>query len=349
MILIVRHQFLLYNGLLENRKIQAIMMRKRQFHKKPFPEKYVLFMTIVLAFFTYPATANGQSLAPADVILGVGDRIIVRIAVEPKYSGEYTIDERGKFYLPILDEGLDFGAFEVAGLTTKQLTELLKDRLSEFYAQGEIAVELVSLGVRPGQAVSVFGMVITSGSFRYFEGMKFLDLMLKTGNFTDDADLTKIALYRDNEPIRYIDIRGLVNGTDLTNNIALRPGDYLIVPKQIPSMKMKVIVLGRVGSPGTTFVPEGTQLLDLIARVGGTQGRAAISKTYIIRVVDGNPIAIHADLKALLSRMDLKENIEIKDGDIVFVPESSKIDISKIISNLVQLDILRNLTTDDSE
>ncbi len=323
-------------------------MKKTQFHKKHFLKNLIFMMLIAFSVAIFSSLADGQTTTPLDVTLGAGDRIAIRVSVEPKYTGEYTIDERGKFYFPILDEGLDFGAFSVAGMTTKQVADMLKERLNEFYAEGDITVDLVSLGVRPGQAVSVFGMVTTSGSYRYFEGMKFLDLMLKIGNFTEDADLTRIALYRGNEPIRYLDVRGLVSGTDLTNNIELKPGDYLIVPKQIPSTKIKVIVLGRVSSPGTIFVPEGTQLLDLIARVGGTQGRAAISNTYIIRVVDGKPIAIHADLKALLARMELKENIELKDGDIVFVPETSKVDIGKLINNLVQLDILRNLATEDN-
>jgi protein involved in polysaccharide export with SLBB domain len=288
-------------------------------------------------------TAPAAQPIAGTVALGVGDRIMVRVAIEPKLTGEYTVDERGKFYFPIIDEGLDFGAFDVAGMTTDQATEMIRQRLSQYYADSDITLELVSLGVRPGQAVSVFGYVQTPGTFRYFEGMRLLDLLLRTGTFDEDANISRIALYRANKQIEYIDVRDVVSGTDLANNIEIMPGDYFIVPKKEPLMKMKVIVLGSVGQPGTIFVPEGIQLLDLIARAGGTSGKAALGKTYIIRIVDGQPVIIHSDLKALIDRAELKENVVVKDGDIVFIPASSRVSISQIMNSLLQLNLVRSV------
>ncbi len=277
------------------------------------------------------------------IVLGIGDMLMVRIAIEPKLTGEYSIDDQGKFYFPIIDEGLDFGAFEAAGKTIDQLTNMIKQRVSEYYADGDITVQLVSLGIRPGQSVSVFGHVGVPGSFRYFEGMRMLDLMLKLGSFGDGADLKNIALYRIGQPVQYIDVRGIVDGKDLSNNIEMRPGDYLIVSKPEPEMKMKITAYGSVNIPGTTYVPEGTQLLDLIARVGGPAQKAALGKTYVIRIVDGKPIVIHADLKALIDRVDLKENVVLKNNDIVYVPASSKFNIGQIVTALIQWSMIEDV------
>jgi len=298
------------------------------------------------AYTTSVYGAEAQSSVSNKIVLGAGDKISVRIPIEPKYTGEYLIDERGKFFLPIVDEGLDFGAFSVAGLTPEQAAELIKQKIGEYYADNSVTVELVSLGIRPGQSVSVFGSVSMPGSFRYFEGMRFLDLLLKMGSFLDDADVSRVALYRGNEAIRYLDVRGLINGTDFSSNIEVQPGDYYIIAKQIPATKIRVVVLGSVIDPGTVYVPEGTQLLDLIARVKGPAIKAAIGKTYIIRVVEGQAVVIHADLKALIDLQDLRENVVIKDGDIVFVPENSRVRISSIINSLLQLNVVDSVFGD---
>lgn len=299
----------------------------------------ILSMCAVLQAFQ----AAAEETEEQKFLLGPGDRIVVRIPIEPALSGEYTIDERGKFYLPILDEGLDLGAFNVQGMTTVQVALMVKERIDQYYADSEVTVELVSRGVRPGEAVSVFGLIGSAGTYRYFEGMRMLDLLIKCGGLSDSANVRRVALYRKEDPVRYIDLTGLLDGTDLSNNIEVQAGDYIIVPRQEPAMKMKVIVLGKVGSPGTVYVPEGTQILDLIGHVGGTVGRAALGRTYIIRVVDGKPVIIESDLKALITRVDLKQNVAIKDGDIVFVPETSRIDINQIINDLMRLELIRTI------
>ena len=108
-------------------------------------------------------------------------------------------------------------------------------------------------------------------------------------------------------------------------------------------MQIKVIVLGKVSSPGTVYLPEGSQVLDVIAQAGGTAGRAAVGNTYIIRVVESKPVVIRSDLKALINRAELKENVEVKDGDIVFVPETSRIDIRSILGDLAKLNLLKTV------
>jgi protein involved in polysaccharide export with SLBB domain len=276
--------------------------------------------------------------------LGPGDKINVRIPIEPALSGEYELDERGKFFLPILNEGgVDLGPFYVQGMTADEAEKLIEDRLGEYYADSKVTVELSSRGVRPGQSVSVFGVVEQPGTYRYFDGMRLLDLLIKCNRIGVEADLGRLALYRKDQPAQFIDARGVVDGTDMTGNVELLPGDYIIVPSQQTTMKMKIVVLGKVVTPGTVLIPEGSQILDLIGYVGGTTGRAAVARIYVIRAVDGKPIVVECDLKALLSRADLKQNIEIKNGDIVFVPETSRVDIKQIINDLVQLGLVKSV------
>ncbi|OQA88066.1 MAG: Polysaccharide biosynthesis/export protein [bacterium ADurb.Bin236] len=275
--------------------------------------------------------------------IGQGDRLLVRVPTEPAMSGEYTIDETGRFFFPILEHGLDLGGFKVDGLTLEKAEELVISRMSKYYESPVVNMEFVAYGVRPGFAVSIFGAVTEQYAHRFFDGMKLMDALIKSRPLPD-ADLSKLALFRGTEPVRYIDIRLMMEGKDLSSNILMQAGDMIIVPYTQPAMKMRVIVLGKVTSPGTVFVPEGTQILDLLGRAGGTVGRAAIGNTYVIRVVDGEPVIINSDVKSLMKFGDLKENIVLKDGDVVFVPETSRVDIAKVIQNLSLLNLIKSTT-----
>ncbi|HOX27993.1 MAG TPA: SLBB domain-containing protein [bacterium] len=309
-------------------------------------EKYRIFSIATIAFISLIISfsrcgAQTAESAAKNVKVGLGDRIAVRIPIEPQFSGEFTIDEQGKFYLPITKEGLDLGPFKVLGMTLDEISSLIKDRMSKYYNDSQVEVSFVSLGARPGQTVAVFGALNVSGQYRYYESMTLLDLLLTTNGFNENADITRAALYRKDSAVKYLDLRGIIDGTDMKNNIELQPGDYLIVPRIAAFKKIKVVLLGKVARPGTMVVPEGTQILDLLAQAGGAFGRAAVGNTYIIRRVNGEAIVIRSDIKALINKADLKENIMIEDNDIVFVPETSRMDLSKVISDLSQLDVLR--------
>lgn len=212
--------------------------------------------------------------------IGQGDRLMIRMPSEPAISGEYTVDETGRFFFPITEHGLDLGAIPVEGLTLDKAEELVIRLMSKYYESPEVNIEFVAYGVRPGYAVSIFGAVLDQNSHRYFEGMKLLDALIKSRPLPD-ADISKLALFRGDEPVKYLDIRKIMDGTDMSANIPMQAGDTLIVPYTQPVLKMKIIVLGKVMNPGTMFVPEGTQILDLLGRAGGTVGRAEIGRAHV--------------------------------------------------------------------
>ncbi|MEW6202832.1 MAG: polysaccharide biosynthesis/export family protein [bacterium] len=271
-----------------------------------------------------------------------GDKIQVRIPAEVQLSGEYEVMPNGKFYFPVL-EGFDPGSVQVEGLTVSEVEEKIRNMLVKYYADPTVTVEVMQAGVMLATMVSIYSPGGASGNFHYQEGMRLLDLLIMAGSFSSEANLHKVALFRGDD-VTYYDISDLVQGRDLTNNIPLKEGDYFIIPSIVEYTKMRVIVLGQVASPGTHFLAEGSQALDAIAVAGGTVGRAAVGKTYIIRVEDGKPVTIPVDIKALITRADIVENQKLRNGDVVFVPETSRVDIRRIMSDLINLNILKNLS-----
>jgi len=86
----------------------------------------------------------------------------------------------------------------------------------------------------------------------------------------------------------------------------------------------QVSVLGSVNKPGKydMFPEKETTVLDAIAMAGGFSNVAGINGTRVVRTEDGEEKVIPVRVTDI-TKKGLKENdISLKPGDIVFVPES---------------------------
>lgn len=286
---------------------------------------------------------------PADLQMMPGDALFIRIPAEPSLSGEYKIAENGKLYFPVL-ESADLGSIsaidckdmktgKARGCTVAEVEAKIKAKLGTYFVDASVVVELMSYSVRAAHNISIYGQLQSPGSYPYFDGMRLLDAFVKAGMISPEADLKHVRLLRDDITVT-IDATGIVNGTDMTQNMALLPRDYVIVPTREPHQKVKVLVLGQVMKVGSYYLPEGATVLDALAAAGGAQGRAGVGKSYLIRMVDNRPTAVPVDIKALISRLDLEQNRVILNNDVLFVPESGGINLNEIMSNLSLLNLL---------
>jgi len=300
-------------------------------------------------------TSTGSITPPVDLELLPGDVLFVRIPADPALSGEYTISENGKLYFPVL-ESADLGSLSVIncrdiktgkirGCTVLEIEAMIKAKLSEFYVDTNVKVELISFTARAAHNIAIYGQLESPGAYPFFEGMRLLDAFIQAGAIAPEVDLKHVRLLRDNMTIT-IDATGVLNGTDMASNIELLPRDYVIVPSREPRQKVKVIVLGQVLHVGSYYLPENATVLDALAAAGGSQGRAGLGKSYLIRMVDNRPTAVPVDLKALINRLDLEQNRVLLNNDVLFIPESGGVNINEIMSNLSMFNLL-STTYDD--
>ncbi|MEQ6341601.1 MAG: polysaccharide export protein EpsE [Gammaproteobacteria bacterium] len=82
----------------------------------------------------------------------------------------------------------------------------------------------------------------------------------------------------------------------------------------------QVSVLGEVNKPGMYTIDRGSKVVDLLAMAGGVNASggdaAVLIKKNGSEGIGGRPI----DLLALLQKGDMTQNMEVTDGDIVYVP-----------------------------
>lgn len=91
----------------------------------------------------------------------------------------------------------------------------------------------------------------------------------------------------------------------------------------------RVSVLGAVAQPGEYFFKPGDRLLSAISQAHGVVfGGGDLKRATLVR--KGVPEQIPLDLDALLYRSDMSQNYELKDGDVINIPETRKNRVSVI-------------------
>ncbi len=121
----------------------------------------------------------------------------------------------------------------------------------------------------------------------------------------------------------------------------------------MPTFGERVYVLGEVKSQGIYSLKDARDLLGAISLAGSITPLAKEENTLIVRgygTLENGPLVMMSDVKAMLREADLAQNIELQDGDLVYVPRMLIGDINEWISNTTpMLDFLlypQRLTND---
>jgi polysaccharide export outer membrane protein len=91
-----------------------------------------------------------------------------------------------------------------------------------------------------------------------------------------------------------------------------------VVVKAINSRK--VFITGNVGKSGVYPLSTPTTVMQLIAMAGGVQEFADTKNILVMRTENGRQVAYAFNYKEVLKRRNLRQNIELKPGDVVVVP-----------------------------
>jgi polysaccharide biosynthesis/export protein len=84
----------------------------------------------------------------------------------------------------------------------------------------------------------------------------------------------------------------------------------------------QVKVVGEVRTPQAMPFREGLRVLDVVLASGGLTEYAAPNRARIVRQVNGKNIETKVKLGDLLNDGDLRQNLELKPGDVLIVPQS---------------------------
>jgi polysaccharide export outer membrane protein len=88
------------------------------------------------------------------------------------------------------------------------------------------------------------------------------------------------------------------------------------------SVYSQVKIIGQVKTPQALPYRDGMTVLDAVLAVGGLGQFAAGNRAHIVRAENGKQIEIKVRLDALVNSGDMKQNLPLKPGDVLVVPET---------------------------
>jgi polysaccharide export outer membrane protein len=157
-------------------------------------------------------------------VIGPEDVLYIHVWKEDALSRTVLVRMDGKISLPLVDD------VQAAGLTARQLKEVLTKRLKEFVDNPNVSV----IVTEPNSfKVYVSGEVKTPGVVRLRSETTIVQLMTMVGGFTDWANQKKILIIRkeDGKEKRItVNYKKIVKGDAPDQNIILRAGDQIFVP-----------------------------------------------------------------------------------------------------------------------
>ncbi len=188
----------------------------------------VIFLALGFLLSQSPRLAIGQG---ADYLLGADDLVTITVFNHPELSAALRISKSGNITFPLL------GVTSAAGLSTRQLEELLIRRLGEggYVRQPQVSV-LVS--EYQSQKVAVMGLVTRPGQYALSTSSKVIDLLAQAGGLINGSAGgaangvagDEAVLIRHDGRRTSIDLPKLFSG-DPAENQSVAGGDTVYVPR----------------------------------------------------------------------------------------------------------------------
>lgn len=199
--------------------------------------------------------------------------------------------------------------------------------------------DLLQLEPRFSLTVTVAGKVRQPGTYSLPPGARLRDALALAGGVLEDGSSSRVTLVRQNGARTTLDLAVSKPVDDDAGNLEINAGDILIVPE----LSSRVSIIGYVNKPGYYLLPDGQQprLADMLALAGGQEvRRGGIRQVAILRHVDGKEERLVCDLQQFFNKADVRQNPVVQANDIIFVPETNKVDWDIIFRGLSSLGIV---------
>jgi polysaccharide export outer membrane protein len=183
------------------------------------------------------ATADATVAVPAvpavavspNYIIGPGDVLQVYVWRNPELTSTVPVRPDGKVSTPLVEDMV------AVGKTPSGLARDIEKVLGEFVRSPQVNI-IVTQPVSIFSQVKIIGQVASPQALPYREGMTVLDAVLAVGGLAQFAAGNRAKLIRMEDGKRReikIKLDNVVNKGDLATNVALKPGDVLVVPESV--------------------------------------------------------------------------------------------------------------------
>jgi len=254
--------------------------------------------------------------------VGPGDVLGIEAFPEGVLPEKVTVRPDGAISLPYA------GYIDVRGLNVFQIADTVTKLLSRDFKQPWVEVTVLEY---KSASVKIIGEVNTTtwrasgaGEYPLIGETGILEFITTIGGLTNFADAAGIKVTHADGSQTPVDLNRAIADPLGADNIALRNGDLIFVPRLPAPPKIRVIALGRLARQGVIELEsDKTGLIDLLSAAGGIQSDAAYDRVQIVRGVGPAQQAQQVNFSGLGSGKP-EQDINLLDGDIVYVPSKTE-------------------------
>jgi polysaccharide export outer membrane protein len=190
-----------------------------------------LLLTLMLA-----ACAGGVPYAPAPVNvdaprlgykIGPLDTLSIVVWRNPELSTTVTVRPDGMITTPLVED------LQAAGRAPTELSRDIEKALSKYIREPNVSTVVTGFQGLYAEQIRIVGEAAKPQSIAYRRDMTILDVMIQAGGMTDFADGNNAVLVRGSEKGKQYRVRlkDLLRRGDISANVAVMPGDIVIIPQ----------------------------------------------------------------------------------------------------------------------
>ncbi len=195
----------------------------------------ILGLSLVIAFATGCASKHPQvSGELKDVernftyLIGPGDSVEIFVWGNEELTVTVPVRPDGKITTRLVEN------VRASGKTPSRLARDIEKAYSEYVKNAVVSVIVNGFVGIPSQQIRVVGEASKPLSVPFKKHMTLLDLMIAVGGLTDFADGNETVLIRHDKGGRQmysVRLEDLLKDGDISANVALWPGDVIIIPE----------------------------------------------------------------------------------------------------------------------
>lgn len=187
-----------------------------------------LFLGLSACAPSQPSLVGQRAVQAPEYVIGPDDTLNVFVYRSPELSAVVPVRPDGRVTTPLVPDVMALGR------TPSQLAAAIESRLKTYVKEPNVTVMVTGFVGPPDLQVRVIGEVAQPLALPYRADLSVLDVMIAAKGLTRFAAGNRAVLVR-REPGRTKDFNvrldDLLNDGDVSQNVAMQPGDILFVPQ----------------------------------------------------------------------------------------------------------------------
>lgn len=274
--------------------------------------------------------APPEEVKPELYRMKIGDSFEISVLDENEMTRQVKVIPDGTItYLLV-------GEIMAENKTVPELRNDIENKLKQYFVNPKVSILIneTTPQLENQRIVSVVGAVKNPGEFNIKKNSKIVDIVAQAGGllYINDwmggrtvANLKASYISRKGVKLD-VDFDKLLRLGDMDYNVLLESGDFVYIADAENS---SIFVLGQVTNPQLIPYNRDITLVEALSRSGGFTLLAEKSRVIVLRNSTLGNEFVYVNVEALLYGDHEEQNMILKEGDIIYVPEQGMSEYSR--------------------